>query len=148
MIDRNNDQDYSRDSFLPLYQQDVLPTSFVLLNHSYYNNFLLNLDYSLNRTDSYAIINFSSPFAYLILITISYLILVVILLAFSLYRERKIEIENFYFGDTDEDIQQEKRYAAWKQLLIKKIKKGDMELLLSDRNHPFTNPGTFPSHIV
>ena len=148
MVYRNDDKYDSRDSFLPSYQQDTFPSSFVLLNHSYNDNFLLNLNYSFNKTDSYTIINFSSPFTYLILITISYLILTVILLVFSLYRQREIEIENFYFGDTVEDIQQEKRYAAWKKLLIGKIKKGDMEPLLSDRNHQFTNSGRFPSHIV
>ncbi|CAF2615270.1 unnamed protein product [Rotaria sp. Silwood2] len=69
-------------------------------------------------------------------------------MAYSLYKQRRSEMENFYFGDTDEDIAQEKRYLAWKQLLIGKIKKGDMEPLLSDGIDQQISTSTFPLRIV
>jgi hypothetical protein len=102
-----------------------------------------------------SILNFSTPFSYIFLILIVYLILTIILLSFSLYKKRQTEIENFYFGDNEEDIQQAKRCLIWKQLLIEKITKGDMEPLLietySDSNYQIDSKSktqTFPLHIV
>ena len=98
--------------------------------------------------------HFSSPFSYIILILIVYSLLTIILLSFSLYKQRQTEIENFYFGDTEEDIQQAKRSLIWKQLLIGKITKGDMEPLLFQTNSDSTQSNsdpktaTFPLHIV
>ncbi|CAF0769217.1 unnamed protein product [Rotaria sordida] len=149
IIHRNNDVYYNVDSFPLSYEEDNFDSSSILLNHSYYDDILLNLNHTLNKTNSLSILSLSSPLTYIIFIIISYLILTIILLTFSLYKQRRNEIENFYFGDTDEDIAQEKRYLAWKQLLIGKIKKGDMEPLLSDENdQQQISTGTFPLHIV
>ena len=54
------------------------------------------------------------------------------LLSLSLYKQRQIEIENFYFVDTEEEIEKAKRCLIWKQSLIGRITKGDMEPLLID----------------
>ncbi|CAF0971662.1 unnamed protein product [Rotaria sp. Silwood1] len=148
IIHRNDDIYYNVDSFPLSYEEDDFDSSSILLNRSYYDDILLNLNHTLNKTNLSSILSLSSPITYIIFIIISYLILTIILLTFSLYKQRRHEMENFYFGDTDEDIAQEKRYLAWKQLLIRKIKKGDMEPLLSDENDQQISTVTFPLHIV
>ena len=136
MINGNNDVD----SFPLSYEEDHFDSSSISLNRSFCEEILLNL----NKTTSSIIFSFSSPFTILIFIIISYLILTIILLIFSLYKQRQTEIENFYFGDTEEDIEQGKRYLRWKQYLIQKIQKGDIKPLLTTEN----NPETFPVYIV
>ncbi|CAF1537990.1 unnamed protein product, partial [Adineta steineri] len=105
----------------------------------------LNQKLTKTYSSSSSFLSFSSPFTYIFLIIVCYLILTIILLTFSLYKQRQMEIENFYFGDSDEDIEQGKRYLIWKQLLIRNIKKGDMEPLLSNSN---IQRETFPMDIV
>src|SRR5438874_2182308 len=127
---RNNDfYDYS-DNF-PLSYED----NDFLINRTYYDDYILNNNQTFNLTNSdvlslSSIFSFSSPFSYIFLILIVYFILTIILLSFSLYKQRQNEIENFYLGDTEEDIEQAKRSLIWKQLLIGKIRKGDMQPLL------------------
>jgi hypothetical protein len=145
---QNYEDYYNTDSFPLSYEEDDFDSSSILLNRSYYDDFLLNLNHTLNKTTSSSILSLSSPFTYIILIIISYLILTILLLTFSLYKQRQTETEDFYFGDTDEDIEQEKRYLIWKQFLIGKIKKGDMKPLLLDRNDQQINTGTFPLYVV
>ncbi|CAF1630712.1 unnamed protein product [Rotaria magnacalcarata] len=147
-IQRNTVTYYNVDSFPLSYEDDDFDSSSLSLNHSYYDEFLLRLNRTLNKTDSSSMLSLSSPITYIMLIVISYLILTVIILTFSLYRQRRAEIENFYFGDTDEDIAQERRYISWKRLLIEKVEKGDMEPLLSDGNNQEIKTATFPLHIV
>jgi hypothetical protein len=142
---RINDVYYNTDTFPLSYEDDDFDSSSMTLNRSYYDDFL---SHSLNKTTTSSLFSFSSPFTYIILIIVSYLILTIILLTFSLYKQRQTEIENFYFGDTDEEIERGKRYLAWKQLLIRKIKKGDMEPLLTNRNDQQINPRTFPLDVV
>jgi hypothetical protein len=144
IFNRNNDVYYNSDTFPSSYDEDDFDSSSITLNRSYYDDLLLNL----NKTNSFSILSLSSPFTYIILIIIFYFILTIILLIFSLYKQRQTEIENFYFGDTDEDIEQGKRYLAWKKLLIQKIKKGDMEPLLSNKNDQQINTTTFPLYVV
>jgi len=149
IFNRNNDVYYNPDHFPLSYEEDDFDSSSISLNRSYYDDILLNYNHTLHKTNSFPLLSFSSPFTFIILIIICYLILTIILLTFSLYKQRQTEIENFYFGDTDEDIEQGKRYLAWKQLLIRKIKKGDMEPLLSNRNDQQINTGsTFPLYVV
>lgn len=75
----------------------------------------------------------------------SYLILTIILLTFSLYKQRQTEIENFYYGDSDEEIEQGKRLLKWKKYLINKIRKGDMQPLITNQ---MQDSKTFPLDIV
>jgi hypothetical protein len=144
MINRNSDVYYAPDSFPLSYEEDDFDSSSLSLNRSYYDDIISNS----NKTNSITFLSLSSPFTYIIFIIISYLILTIILLTFSLYKQRQTEIENFYFGDTDEEIEQGKRYLSWKQFLIRKIQKGDMKPLLSNENNQQTNPGTFPNYVV
>jgi hypothetical protein len=145
----NNDfYDYSDNFPLPYEDED-------LNNRTYYDDYLFNNNQTLNLTNSddyLSIFSFSSPFSYIFFILIIYLILTIILLSFSLYKQRENEIENFYFGDTEEEIQQTKRYLLWKQLLIGKIRKGDMEPLLIDTysngQDSQSKTATFPLQIV
>jgi len=146
---QNDDVYYNTDRFPLSYEEDDFDSSSISLNRSYYDDILLNFNHTLHKINSFPLLSFSSPFTYIILIIICYLILTIILLTFSLYKQRQTEIENFYFGDTDEDIERGKRYLAWKQLLIRKIKKGDMEPLLSNKNDQQINTGsTFPLYVV
>jgi hypothetical protein len=144
----NDDTYYNIDNFPLSYEEDDFDSSLVSLNHSYHNDLISNLNHTLNKTNSISIFSYSSPFTYIIFILIVYLFLTMILLTFSLYKQRQIEIENFYFGDTDEDIEQGKRYLAWKQLLIGKIRKGDIEPLLCHQNDQQSKTTTFPLHLV
>lgn len=148
VIQRNNDIYYNVDRFPSSYDEEDFELSSVSSNHSYYDDFLSDFNHTLNKINSSTILSLSSPITYIIFIVMVYLILTIILLAFSIYKKRRVEMENFYLGDTDEDIAQEKRLLAQKKLLIGKIKKGDMEPLLSDVNNHQTNTTTFPSHIV
>jgi hypothetical protein len=154
LINPTNDlYDYSDNFPLPYEDEE-------LTNRTYYDDYFLNNNQTFNVTNSdvislSSILNFSTPFSYIFLILIVYLILTIILLSFSLYKKRQTEIENFYFGDNEEDIQQAKRCLIWKQLLIEKITKGDMEPLLietySDSNYQIDSKSktqTFPLHIV
>jgi hypothetical protein len=154
LINPNNDLYDYLDNF-PLPYED-----YDLTNRTFYDDYLLNGNQTFNLTNSdltslSSIFTFSSPFSYIFLILIVYLILTIILLSFSLYKQRQTEIENFYFGDTEEDIQQAKRCLVWKQLLIGKITKGDMEPLLVETYSDSTDQidlepktATFPLHIV
>jgi hypothetical protein len=148
LINPNDDIYYNSDSFPLSYEDDDFNSSSISLNRSYYDDFLLNLNPKVNKTNSSSILSLSSPFTYIILIIICYLILTIILLTFSLYRQRQTESENFYFGDSDEEIEQGKRYLAWKQLLIKKIRKGDMDPLLFNGKDQQINTETFPLYVV
>lgn len=148
VIQRNNDIYYNVDRFPSSYDEEDFELSSVSSNHSYYDDFLSDFNHTLNKINSSTILSLSSPITYIIFIVMVYLILTIILLAFSIYKKRRVEMENFYLGDTDEDIAQEKRLLAQKKLLIGKIKKGDMEPLLSDVNNHQINTTTFPSHIV
>lgn len=120
-------------------------------NQTFYDDFLFAIS---NRTTSNSsssvdlpsIFSPSSPFAYIIFILIVYLILTFVLLTFSLYKQRQHDLANFDDGETDEEIEQSKRTLAWKQLLIGKISKGDMEPLLFSTVED--NPSTFPLHLV
>lgn len=85
----------------------------------------------------------------MVMILIVYIFLTIVLLSFSLYKQRQTEMENFYFGDTEEDIQQGKRYFAWKQFLIGKIRKGDMKPLLNnDHEDENSKQSPFPLETV
>lgn len=138
------------DTFPFSYEDDHVDSSLTTtLNRSYYDDLIsshLNEVLNSNSTST-SIFSFSSPFTYLILIIISYFILTLILLTFSLYKQRQMEIDNFYFGDTDEEIEQNKRHFLWKQFLIGKIQKGDMEPLLLDRTDQ-SQQRTFPLYLV
>jgi hypothetical protein len=135
--------DSNTDTFPLSYEDDDFDSSSsITLNRSYYDDFISHIS---NKTLTSSIFSYSSPFTYIILIIICYFILTLILLTFSLYKQRQTEIENFYFGDTNEEIERGKRYLAWKQLLIGKIKKGDMQPLLTDQQN---NPRTFPLDVV
>jgi hypothetical protein len=148
----NNDFYYYSDHFPLPYEDDDL------INGTYYDDYLLNNNETFNLTNSdlisSSIFSFSSPFSYIFLILIVYLILTVILLSFSIYKQRQSDIENFYFGDTEEDIKQAKHRLIWKQLLINRIRKGDMEPLLietynnSNDINSLSKKSTFPIHIV
>ncbi|CAF1415470.1 unnamed protein product [Adineta steineri] len=142
--DDNDDIYYNNENFPLTYDDNDYNSSSLLFNRSYYDE----LNHKLTKTyssSSSSFLSFSSPFTYIFLIIVCYLILTIILLTFSLYKQRQMEIENFYFGDSDEDIEQGKRYLIWKQLLIRNIKKGDMEPLLSNSN---IQRETFPMDIV
>lgn len=107
---------------------------------------VLNRSYSSEDSTRFA---FSSPFTSLMTILIVYLLLTVVLLAFSLYKQRQTEMENFYLGETDEEIEQGKRHAVWKRFLIGRIRKGDMRpLLLLPPERTTTPTCTFPLNIV
>lgn len=148
IFNQTNEVYYNTDSFPLSYEEDDFDSSSITLNRSSYDDVFFNLNYTLNKTNLSLLLSLSSPFTYIIIIIVSYLILTIILLTFSLYKQRQTEIENFYFGDTDEDIQRGKRYLLWKQFLIKKIKKGDMKPLLSNQNDQEINTGTFPLYVV
>ena len=134
---------YSNSDTFPLSYEDDHADSSSTFNRSYYDDFI---SLHFNETNSSSIFSSSSPFTYLILIIFTYLVLTFILLTFSLYKQRQMENENFYFGDTDEDIQQGKRHFFWKQFLIGKIGKGDMKPLLIDQTDEERR--TFPLKIV
>lgn len=129
-------------------------------NQTFYDDFIVNETRIWNETNldvpSFSsIFSFSSPFSYIILILFVYLILTLILLSFSLYKQRQNDVEHFCYGETEEELQQAKRTLAWKQFLIGKISKGDMEPLLSNKDSSIqdqieneSNTATFPLHIV
>ncbi|CAF1417770.1 unnamed protein product [Adineta steineri] len=154
LIDRNNDLYYYADNF-PLPYEDE-EWNIDLTNRTYYEDYILNTNqtYNITNTDVLSlssIFSFSSPFSYILLILMVYSTLTIILLSLSLYKQRRTEIENFYFGDTEEEIQQAKRALICKQILIEKISKGDMEPLLvsdSDGTDSESKTSTFPLHIV
>ena len=157
LANRSDDLYYDSDRFPLSYEDHDVNTD--LINQTYYDDFLLNENstLSINNGDLLSlssIFSLSSPFSYILLILCVYLILTLILLSFSLYKQRQTDIENFYFGDTDEDVQQAKRTVAWKQLLIGKIRKGDMEPLLmqstsdADVTDDRCQSTTFPLHVV
>ncbi len=157
LINRSDDFYYDGDNF-PLSYEDN-DWNIDLTNRTYYDDYILNNSQTFNLTNSNvltfeSIFSFSSPFSYIILILIVYSILTLILLSLSLYKQRQTEIENFYFGDTNEEIEQAKRSFIWKQVLIEKITKGDMEPLLvethsdSDGADGESKTSTFPLHIV
>jgi len=137
----NNDFDYNTDIFPLSYDDDGFDSSAIRLNHSFYDDILSNYNSTLNKTNS----SNSSPFTFMILIVMSYLILTIILLTFSLYKQRQTEIENFYYGDSDEEIEQGKRLLKWKKYLINKIRKGDMQPLITNQ---MQDSKTFPLDIV
>ena len=118
-------------------------------NQTFYDDFLFAIsnrtasNSSSSSVDLPSIFSPSSPFAYIIFILIVYLILTFVLLTFSLYKQRQHDLANF---SDDEEIEQSKRTLAWKQLLIGKITKGDMEPLLFSTVED--NPSTFPLHLV
>ena len=138
---QTNDVYYNTDNFPLSYEEDDFDSSSLTLNRSYYDDILINFNRTLNKTT----LSLSSPFTIIIFIIISYLILTIILLIFSLYKQRQTEIENFYFGDTEEEIEQGKRTLAWKKLLIQKIQKGDIQPLLFNEQN---NSQTFPLDVV
>lgn len=138
-----NDEPYYSGETLPLsYEDDGPDASSMSLNRSYYDDLLPNLHAKLNKTTSPAFLSFTSPFTYMFLVLVCYLLLTIVLLTFSLYKQRQTEMENFYFGDSDEEIERGKRQLTWKRLLIGKIRKGDMEPLLTNTTE------TFPTEIV
>lgn len=117
-------------------------------NRTFYDDFIVNETQSWNETtidipSLSTIFSFSSPFSYIILILFVYLILTLILLSFSLYKQRQNDVENFYYGETEEEIQQAKRTLEWKQFLIGKISKGDVEPLLLTKTSSM-----YPTEIV
>lgn len=136
---RFNDIYDNSDTFPLSYEDDHLDSSSSTFNRSFYDDFV-SLHFN-ESTSSSSLFSYSSPFTYLILIILTYLFLTFILLTFSLYKQRQMENDHFDFSDTDEDVEQGKRYFFWKQLLIGKIAKGDMKPLLTDRT-------TFPLKIV
>lgn len=150
----NNDlYDYSDHFPLPYEDESIT-------NQTYYDDYVLYTNQTFNTTYSdpttlSSLLSFSSPFSYIFLILIAYLILTIILLSFSLYQQRQIGIENFHFSDTEEENEQIKRWLDWKQLLIGKITKGDMTPLLIDTSSNSTDvidserkTATFPLQIV
>ena len=133
---RNDPYEYSDIFPLPYEDDDFI-------NGTSYDDYMLNSNQTFNSTNSdlislSSIFTFSSPFSYIFIILIVYLVLTVILLSFSLYKQRQTEIENFYFGDTEEDIEQAKRSLIWKQLLIGKIRKGDNGTFINTNRFKFT----------
>lgn len=158
LIDLSNDlYDYS-DIFPLPYEDNDLNNRTYYDDYYFLNNINNNQTNNLTTSDTItlsSILTFSTPFSYIFLILIVYLILTIILLSFSLYKQRQTEIENFYYGDNDEDVQQTKRSLLWKKFLIDKISKGDMEPLLIDTKSNSSNENdyqmkstTFPLHIV
>ncbi|CAF1110940.1 unnamed protein product [Adineta ricciae] len=117
----------------------------ILTNRSYYDDLLTDFNHKIVKTSFFSL---SSPFIYLLLIIICYLLLTVILLTFSLYKQRQTEVENFYFGDSDEDVERGKRHFAWKQHLIGKMCKGDMQPLLTNNADERRTTDVFPVHVV
>ena len=127
------------DRFPSSYEDEQPFESIAVVNRSYY--------FDETMTTTTRLTSLSSPFTSILTILIVYLLLTIILLAFSLYKQRQTEMENFYFGETDEEIEQGKRHAAWKRFLIGRIRKGDMRplLLLPERT---ADTRSFPSNIV
>ncbi|CAF2322754.1 unnamed protein product [Rotaria sp. Silwood2] len=157
LINRSDVHDYYADNFPLPYEDDDL--NFDITNQTYYDDYIINNNQTFNLTNSdvlslSSIFSFSSPFSYILLILIVYAILTLILLSLSLYKQRQVEMENFYYGDTQEEIEKAKRCLVWKQLLIEKITKGDMEPLLvepysnSDEINSESKAATFPLEIV
>ena len=161
LITRGDELYYYADSFpLPYDDEEWNMDS---SNRTYYDEYMFNSNQTSNLTTmttdvfSYtSLFSFSSPFSYILLILIVYSILTLVLLSLSLYKQRRTEIENFYFGDTEEEIERAKRSLLWKQALINKISKGDMEPLLAENPDDMdfesktttTATVTFPLHIV
>ncbi|CAF1340024.1 unnamed protein product [Rotaria magnacalcarata] len=144
---------YDTDNYHLPYEDDDLN------NQTFYDEYIIINNQTLNLTNADvlslpSIFSFSSPFSYIFLILIVYSVLTVILLSLSLYKQRQVEMENFYFGDTQEDIEKAKRCLVWKQSLIGKITKGDMEPLLietysnSNGMQSESKTVTFPLQIV
>lgn len=106
------------------------------LNRTYYEDILVN-EYRTSTTNvtdlpsSLSLLSLSSPFSYIILILAIYFVLTLILLVFSLYKQRRSDFDYFYSGEHEDDSRQSKQRLAWKRLLIGKIRKGDMQPLLS-----------------
>ena len=138
---RSEDNYYIEDNFAFFYEDETS----ILANRSDYNDLLTDFNHKIPKTSFFSL---SSPFTYLILIIISYLFLTAILLTFSLYKQRQADIENFYFGDSDEDVERGKRHFAWKQHLIGKICKGDMQPLLDNNTDERRKTDIFPVHVV
>ncbi|CAF1049964.1 unnamed protein product [Adineta ricciae] len=139
---QNENNYYLEDNFAFFYEDETS----LLANRSYYDDLLTDFNHKIPKTSFFSL---SSPFIYLIFIIISYLFLTMILLTFSLYKQRQTEVENFYFGDSDEDVERGKRHFAWKQHLIGKICKGDMQPLLNNNNNDERRKtDIFPIHIV
>lgn len=148
---------YDTDNFPLAYEENDL--YFDIANQTFYDEYNINNNQTLNLTNLNVlslppIFSFSSPFSYIFLILIVYLILTLILLSLSLYKQRQVEMENFYYGDTQEDIDNAKRRLALRQSLIGKITKGDMEPLLIetysnlDGINSESKSTTFPLEIV
>ena len=126
---------------------DHFPSPYEDFDETYYDNFIFNNNQTFNLTkfdilSLSSIFSFSNPLSYIIFILITYLILTFILLLLSLYKQRQYS----YF----EDINKIKRCLLWKQTLIGKITKGDMEPLLVETysNSDQSKIMTFPLEIV
>lgn len=132
-----------------------------VINRTYYDDYFLSVNQTFNSTSTdftllSSILHFSTPFSYIFLILLVYFVLTIVLLSFSLYKQRQSDIENIYSDEFDDNAEQNKRLLRWKQLLINRIDKGDMEPLLkpetqSDSNHEKQLQlisSTFPLEIV
>lgn len=150
----NNDlYDYS-DHFPMPFDDETMTNQTYYDDYVLFNNQTFNSNYS-DLTTLSSLLSFSSPFSYIFLILVAYLILTTILLSFSLYQQRQIGIENNHFSDSEEETEQSKRWLDWKQLLIGKITKGDMTPLLTNTSSDSTDEiesksktVTFPLQIV
>lgn len=140
---QSNDFDDSDNFPLSSYEDGSLDLSSTSINRSFYGD----LPSTLNQT-SKSVSSLSSPFHYLVTILVFYLLLTVVLLSFSLYKQRQTEIENFYFGDTEEEIEQGKRSLILKKFLIDKIDKGDVKPLLSEHNDKDLSTNKYPLNVV
>lgn len=151
--------DYEIDRF-PSPFDETLP-DVDLTNQTDYDDFILNESPAWNSSNTdlnplLSIFSASSPFSYIIFVLIVYFVLTVFLLSFSLYKQRRSDLDNFYYAENEDEIQLTKRTWAWKQYLIGQIRKGDMEPLLSDRISAESNRleqiqlnlSTFPSENV
>lgn len=143
---------------------DTFPLSYdneEVTNRTYYDEYFLSVNQTFNSTSTdftllSSILHFSTPFSYIFLILLVYFVLTIVLLSFSLYKQRQSDIENVYSDEFDDNTDKNERLLRWKQLLINRIDKGDMEPLLkpetpSNSNHEKQSQlisSTFPSEIV
>ena len=130
------------------YEDETFDSSSISINRSFYDDFSSQFTQISTKNSTTFSLTLSSPFTYLISILVVYILLTIILLSFSLYKQRQTEVENFYFGDTDEEIEQTKRSVVWKQFLIGKIQKGDVQPLLLNQDDAMCQTNKYPLQIV
>ncbi|CAF1129256.1 unnamed protein product [Didymodactylos carnosus] len=140
---------YVDDSQQPLNLTNIYyPTDDILLiNNTNLSSLYDDYIYSSSPSSSLSF----GPFIYIFIILCVYILLTVILLAFSIYKQR--QNDEYYFDSTEK----ENNSMNWKRFLISKMRKGDMEPLLNDQsittddnndNDDSTSISNFPLKIV